>query len=107
MSRFGILYPNGSQTATFGSWVLRNNRSKLTLFSPGDPYKDMTKNLVLDLAVQGVEQARLGDLPNTNFEILAYPNLSQCEFLVVPNLDILPHNMDDVDYVTFCMNTFT
>ena len=91
MSRFGILYPNGSQTSTFGSWVLRNNRSKLTLFSPDDPYKDQTKNLVLDLAVQGVEQARLGDLPNTKLKTTPMD-----DDLKIINVDYLSKHWSDL-----------
>ena len=100
MSTFGILYPNGCATTNFGNWLLTKGHTVL-LYTPVDPYTPLTRSIVLDLEIQ----ARLQGSTELKFQVLREPNLEDCDYFVVPNLDVLP-NTSDKDYAHMCMTTF-
>ena len=104
MPTFGIMYPNGSTTSTLGNWLLTKGHN-LVLYSPVDPYTPLTRSLVLDLQIQAAERSRLHGTTDRIFEIRSNPDLEDCDYLVIPNLDVLPHSSDK-DYVHMCMTTF-
>ena len=102
---FGILYPNNVTASTFGSWVLTKGHS-LSVYNPGGDFSSVrNQSILLDLQIQAEEDARLKNENTVKFAFLRRPALSDCDYLVVPNLDILPMNPDE-HYVTMCMNTF-
>lgn len=101
----GILFPNGTATSTFGTWVLAKNH-KLVLYRPGGRYKDMTRSIVLDLQLQAEEHSRLKSIPNDLVTVhTREATMDQCDYIVVPNMDILPSKQDG-HYSDLCMNTF-
>ena len=103
-STFGILYPNGSTTSTFGTWLLTKGHT-LVLYSPVDPLTPLTRSIVLDLEIQAAERARLHGNPDPCFEVRSDPHLEDCDYLVIPNLDLMPQSSDK-DYAHMCMTTF-
>ena len=46
-----------------------------------------------------------GGLNENPVEIIKEPDFSDCDALVIPNIDILPHN-PDTEYVRLCKNMF-
>ena len=102
--RFGILFPNTSVCSTFGQWVLGKG-NKMALFCPSEPHRAISKSIVADLSVLAIERSWLRNERNDSLCILSEPNFSDCEFLLVPNIDCQTTGPDK-EYVNLCVNTF-
>ena len=78
----------------------------MSVYNPGGDFSSVrNQSILMDLKIQALEDARLKNEESLRFSFLRRPDLSACDFLVVPNLDILPMN-PDVHFATLCMNTF-
>ena len=102
--RYGILFPNNSVCSTFGQWAYGKG-NKLALFCPSEPHRAIAKSIVADMSVLAIERSRLRNETNDALCILSEPNFSDCNCILVPNIDCLSAGPDK-EYVNLCVNTF-